>query len=133
MRYINTYEDWRPNFGDEIVERKVYWIIPFFDNRFEDALVKLHKDYTEWKTPIKPINDALELAHFFKKILKPKDKYVCVSMEYSINELTEKVVKGPIFRGWLYEDTKELEKDGYRYIGRVNIPDYEWSAFKYNL
>jgi hypothetical protein len=119
-------------FGEDIVDRKVYWIVPT-DNRLEDALVQLYKQYTEWDTPVKPVNDALGLASFIRKSIKPKGPLMVVTLEFSIDQLTDKVVKGPSFRGWDFKDIPSLEAEKFIKVGKVNVEDYEIDALKYNL
>jgi hypothetical protein len=127
MKYLKTYEN-----RENIVDRKVYWFVPT-DKRLEDALVQLYKQYTEWETPVQPINDALGLADDIRKNIQPKGHLMIITLEFSIDELKNKVVKRPRFSGWDFADEKELKEENFIPVGKINIEDYEIDAIKYNL
>jgi hypothetical protein len=127
MKYLKTYES-----RENVIDRKVYWIAPT-DERLEDALVQLYKQYTDWETPIQPVSDALGLADNIRKILRPKGPLMIITLRFSIDEIKDKVVKGPSFQGWDFEDRQELEEEKYIPVGKINVEDYEIDAIKYNL
>lgn len=117
---------------ENVVHRKVYWLVPT-DNRLEDSLVKLFKQYTEWDTPVKPVSDALVLADHIRKILKPFGPIMIITLNFSIDILNDKIVRGPSFRAWDIKDQEGLEKEEFIKVGKVNLEDYEINAYKYNL
>ena len=127
MKYLKTYES-----RENVIDRKVYWIAPT-DERLEDALVQLYKQYTDWETPVQPITDALKLADDIRKILRPKGPLMVITLRFSIDELKDKVVKGPNFQGWDFKDKQALESEKFISVGNINVEDYEIDAMKYNV
>jgi len=121
MKYLKKFEDEDfteqdfQNLKDE--RHNYYWIIPT-DDRFEDSLKKLHcpKSFIEYR---------LRYNHILSKI----DKYMIINFEGTDND-----IKNEDCWGWdYYKDIKFHENRGDKYMGTINIPDYEFDADKYNL
>jgi len=132
MRYLESYKD--------KYRRKVYWIIPFKSNKFEDAVVRTFIQYVEREREreiqrIELINDALELTQDAKAML-PESEYVLLSMEFEYDSDGELVMQ-PRFKIWEFEDKEGIEKDKYVFIGYINTNKEEvdiWlESNKYNL
>ncbi len=113
-----------------INNKKVYWLIPT-DNRLEDSIVKLYKQYQINNNIIELISAALSNADDIKAYLKPKELIMIITVEFSINKLN--TIKEPLFKAWPITDKSSLEKEGFIYVGKINLEDYEIDALKYNL
>jgi hypothetical protein len=126
MKHLKTYEG-------NIVSNKVYWILPT-NNKLEDGLVKLYKDYTEWETPVQPIGEALTIANYIRNTTHLiRENFILIALELSYDYLKDRVVKEPVFKPWPYSYEKILKEDGYIFIGLVNVEKYEIDAANYNL
>jgi len=130
MKHIKTTEAFRDT--DDIVSRKVYWILPT-NNKLEDGLVRLYKQYTEWQNPVEPIDQALGLAKNIREDKEFKDNFVLVGLEFTYDSLRDKVIKGPYFTPHPYSFEKILKERGYMFVGLVNVEQHEIDASKYNL
>jgi hypothetical protein len=110
MKYIKTYES---------RNEKLYWLVPT-DDRFEDSLKKI-------KCPKDVIYGMLN------GIISDNNKYIFIrynGKEISMILAANKWGFNP-YKGELYDPF--YEKEGYRFVGMVNIDEYELDANKYNL
>jgi hypothetical protein len=112
-------------------EKCVYWIVPT-DNRLEDSLVKIYKDYSGIKDIIELIDSSLEIANKIRE-KNIKDKFVYISMNICVDE-DDEVVGKPWFD--FFEESKRNEMDKkplHYYVGNINVEEHELDADKYNL
>lgn len=112
-------------------EKCVYWIVPT-DNRLEDSLVKIYKDYSGIEDIIELIDSSLEIANKIRE-KNIKDKFVYISMNFCVDE-DDEVVGKPWFD--FFETSKRSEMDKkplHYYVGNINVEEHELDADKYNL
>lgn len=110
MKYIKSYE--QQNIQPQ---PKSYWMLPT-DERFLKSLKE-----------IGCTNDALyELSfklNYIKNHHNINNKYIFISYN-----------NYPIGWAWMPFDRKDFFEDAnYKYMGAVNIPEYELSTLKYNI
>jgi len=125
---IKKFESY--NAGREVRKSKfVYWLTAM-DDRLEDALVNLHKQYTEWQTPVKPVAEASELANWIRSLYKGYFIYIILEIiENRDGSLTPKFDA----KDYTTKCKEQMDKEGYLYLGKINVEDYELEADKYNL
>jgi len=131
MKHLESYQERNSR-------RKVYWIIPFKD-KFEDAVVITYLQYVPYDRDferVRLISDALELTQDAKSVLLDNE-FVLLSMEFEIDELTDKVTMPPKFQILSFDDKDELEKDKFIFVGYTNTTkdevDLKIQSDKYNL
>ena len=125
---IRTFESY--NAGREVRQSKfVYWLTAM-DDRLEDALVQLHKQYTEWETPVKPVAEELELASWIRSLYK--GNFIYIILEIIKNKDGSLIPKFDA-EEYTVKYKEQMDKEGYIYLGKINVEDYELEADKYNL
>ena len=108
MKYLKTFEN------KEVAKK--YWLLPT-DERYKDSLIQIncHEDLLN-----KFLDDTDRYNH--------KYIFICFDKNETINYLKWGLM---YYRYKPYDEY--LEINGYKFMGNVNIPDYELDAEKYNL
>lgn len=133
MKHIKTYEKYDNR-------RKVYWIIPFDTNKFEDSIVRLIGQYSSLKeenpySKIEIIDQGLQLASAARKDFK-EEKFALIHLTFEINN-NNQLIFGPKWGILPESDKSVLTNDDFIFVGFFNTTKDEYDLFtsseKYNL
>lgn len=130
MKHIKTYEKYDNR-------RKVYWIIPFDTNKFEDSIVRLIGQYSSLKeeNPYSKIEIIdQQLASAARKDFK-EEKFALIHLIFEMDN-NENLIFGPKW-GILPHSDKNVLTDDFIFVGFYNTTKEEYdlaiNTEKYNL